>query len=106
MSDNQDSRKQRHGRTGKDVVMPTPPPSGSMPDGYGLFLENLKARIKQERLKAVFSANAAMVLMYWDIGRSSLENSRNRDGVLKSLTGSPMTLKKRFPRSLDFLPEI
>lgn len=70
--------------------MPVPVPGNQMPDDYGLLLENLKIRIQQERLKAVFSANAALVMMYWDIGSLILENSRPRAGGLKSLTGFPM----------------
>ena len=104
MSDNQDSRKQRHGRTGKDVVMPTPPPSGSMPDGYGLFLENLKARIKQERLKAVFSANAAMVLMYWDIGTLILGKQQEQGWGAKIIDRLSHDLKKAFPQISGFSP--
>ncbi len=59
MSQNSDKRK--HGLTRKDVVMPVPTPGSSMPGDYGLFFENLKPRIKLERFKVVFSANAALI---------------------------------------------
>ena len=32
-----------------------------------------KRRIQEERLQVVLAANAAMVLLYWDIGRMILE---------------------------------
>jgi len=44
-----------------------------MPEGYSALLTGIKERIGHERIKAVISANAAMVLLYWDIGRSILE---------------------------------
>ncbi len=62
MNQREDKRKQRHGQARKDVIMPVP--VSGMPDDYCLFLENLTTRIRQERLKAVFSANAALILMY------------------------------------------
>ena len=36
---------------------------------YGELLKAVKSRIRQAQTKAVLSANAEMILMYWDIGR-------------------------------------
>jgi hypothetical protein len=44
-----------------------------MPHDYALMLEELKTRIQETRLRVVLSANAAMVLLYWDIGRVILD---------------------------------
>ncbi len=104
MSQNDEKRKQRHGQTRKDVVLPVPPPAGSMPDDYGLFLENLKTRIKQERLKAVFSANAALVLMYWDIGMLILEKQEKLGWGAKIIDRLSHDLKKAFPQMSGFSP--
>lgn len=41
-----------------------------LPDDYPGLLDALKSRIAQERVRAVMAANAAMVLLYWDIGRA------------------------------------
>ena len=36
---------------------------------YSSLLHEIKTRIRQAQVKAVVSANAEMILMYWDIGR-------------------------------------
>lgn len=41
-----------------------------LPDDYPGLLDALKARIARERVRVVMAANAAMVPLYWDIGRA------------------------------------
>ena len=67
------SARRAMGRARPDVSLPVPPPSAEMPADYGALLEDLKQRITAERLRVTLAANAAMVLLYWDIGRSILE---------------------------------
>ncbi len=45
----------------------------TLPKGYAGLLVDLKRRIAQERTRAVLSANAAMVMLYWEIGRAILQ---------------------------------
>lgn len=104
MNDEKNYRRQRHGRTRNDVVMPVPVPAGGMPDDYGPFLENLKIRIKQERLKAVFSANAALILMYWDIGALILEKQGKQGWGAKIIDRLSHDLKTAFPQMSGFSP--
>lgn len=104
MNDEKNYRRQRHGRTRNDVVMPVPVPAGGMPDDYGPFLENLKTRIKQERLKAVFSANAALILMYWDIGALILEKQGKQGWGAKIIDRLSHDLKTAFPQMSGFSP--
>ena len=37
------------------------------------MLGEIKLRIQQERLRVVLTANVAMVMLYWDIGRMILD---------------------------------
>jgi predicted nuclease of restriction endonuclease-like (RecB) superfamily len=39
------------------------------PAGYAQLLKDIKARIQQSRTRAIFSLNAEMIRLYWDIGR-------------------------------------
>lgn len=39
-----------------------------LPGDYAVALEEIKERIRSGRLRTVLAANAAMVLLYWDIG--------------------------------------
>lgn len=40
---------------------------------YSQLLDTVKIRIRQAQVKATLSANAEMILMYWDIGGIILE---------------------------------
>ena len=46
---------------------------------YSDLLGDIKIRIRQAQIKATLSANAEMILMYWDIGRMILERQK-REG--------------------------
>jgi hypothetical protein len=37
--------------------------------GYSHLLEEIKTRIQQAQTRAVFSVNAELLRLYWDIGR-------------------------------------
>ena len=76
MNHKDNERKQRNPNARKDVIMPVPVSENQMPDSYSLFFGSLKKRIQQERLKVVLSANAALVMMYWDIGNSILQKQQ------------------------------
>ena len=46
---------------------------------YGELFTQIKARIRQAQVKATLSANAEMILMYWDIGRM-IHNRQQHEG--------------------------
>lgn len=46
---------------------------------YSQLLDAVKIRIRQAQVKATLSANAEMILMYWDIGRIIAERQK-REG--------------------------
>ncbi len=58
---------------------PVAPGRAEDPKGYAEVLAELKERIQHERVRVVLAANAAMVLLYWDIGRVILER-QDREG--------------------------
>lgn len=98
-----DSRKSL-GKAKPDVMMPVPDTLTGMPEGYAAFLAGIKERITHERIKAVLSANAAMVLMYWDIGRSILERQSQEEWGAKVIDRLSHDLKKTFPDMTGFSP--
>ena len=67
------------GRVRKDAMFPAASPLTALPSDYAAILGDLKRRIQQERLRTVMAANAAMVILYWDIGRTILER-QDREG--------------------------
>jgi hypothetical protein len=46
------------------------------PAGYAHLLKEIKARIQQSQTRAIFSVNAELVRLYWDIGRLIDERQR------------------------------
>ena len=46
---------------------------------YASLLDDVKTRIRQAQTKAVFSANAELILLYWDIGRM-IHQRQKREG--------------------------
>jgi hypothetical protein len=47
--------------------------------GYALLLKQIKARIQQSRTRAIFSLNAEMIRLYWNIGRM-IDERQQREG--------------------------
>ena len=55
---------------------------------YADLLNDIKARIRQAQVKGDLSANAEMILMYWDVGRMIVERQQREgwgSGVLRRL---------------------
>jgi predicted nuclease of restriction endonuclease-like (RecB) superfamily len=98
-----DSRKSR-GSAKPGVMMPAPDTLSAMPEGYSALLASIKERITHERIKAVLSANAAMVLMYWDIGRDILERQHKEGWGAKVIDRLSHDLKTAFPDLSGFSP--
>ncbi len=68
-----------------------------LPEGYWGFLADLKARIAGERVRAVLSANAAMVLLYWEIGRAILDQLDRHGWGSKVIVRLSQDLCRSFP---------
>lgn len=69
------SQEERHtlGKSREGAIFPAPLSRAGLPSDYAAILSDLKQRIRQVRLRTVMAANAAMVLLYWDIGRTILD---------------------------------
>jgi len=103
--DKKHEAKQRRVRNVKQkggIVMPVPVSKNDLPDGYANLLTSLKKRIQQERLKAVLSANKALVMMYWDIGASILERQQTEGWGAKVIDRLSFDLKEAFPDMKGF----
>jgi acid phosphatase family membrane protein YuiD len=87
-----------------DVIMPALETLAGMPEGYSALLTGIKERIANEHIKAVLSANAAMVLMYWDIGRSILERQHKEGWGAKVIDRLSHDLKTSFFDMTAFSP--
>ncbi|MGE0824883.1 MAG: YhcG family protein [Candidatus Binatia bacterium] len=68
-----------------------------MPSGYASLLRDIKQRIQQGRLQTVLAANSAMVLLYWDIGRTILERQGQEGWGAKVIDRLAADLRRAFP---------
>ena len=76
---------------------PVAPPKSEMPSGYGAALRELKARIQQARLRTVLTANAAMLELYWNIGRTILARQASEGWGAKVIDRLSADLRDAFP---------
>jgi len=92
------------GRSRSDVSFPVSPPIAEMPPNYGELLEDLKERIAKERLRVTLAANAAMVLLYWDIGRAILDRQEQEGWGTKVIDRLSHDLRNAFPEMKGLSP--
>ncbi len=85
------------GRSREGASFPTPPPHAGMPSDYLATLNEIKKRIRSERLRVALSANAAMVLMYWEIGRIILARQEAEGWGAKVIDRLSADLRDEFP---------
>lgn len=85
------------GREREGVSMPVPPTHAGLPTEYGALLSDIKHRIANARLQVALSANAAMVLLYWEIGRTILQRQAAEGWGAKVIDRLSEDLREAFP---------
>lgn len=98
------------GRTREGATFPVAPPRAELPHGYAETLQAIRERIRTERVRAVLAANAAMVLLYWDIGRLILERQKLEgwgtkviDRLAQDLSEAQPDMTGLSPRNLKYM---
>ena len=105
MSQNKDNRKKNTlAKQKQGIDMPIAPQLPDIPDDYPQFIASLKKRIQEDRLKAVSAANSALIVMYWDIGKSILDKQKNANWGAKVIDRMSHDLKEYFPDMSGFSP--
>ena len=97
-------RRKHLGRAKAGVAMPVPAALADMPADYGQWLSELKQRVAQERVRAVLSANATMILLYWDIGQAILAKQQMQGWGARVIDRLSHDLKTAFPAMSGFSP--
>jgi len=75
----------------------TTPSINGLPAEYANLLAELKERIREERLRVVMTANAAMVMLYWDMGCAILERQQREGWGTKVIDRLSADLRREFP---------
>ena len=92
------------GRSKKKVGAPVPPPKSMLPSDYGDFFQAVKKHIAGERLKALSTANSALILLYWDLGQLILAKQDAEQWGSKVIDRLSHDLKEAFPEMSGFSP--
>jgi predicted nuclease of restriction endonuclease-like (RecB) superfamily len=87
-----------------DALFPAPPSHAGLPVSYAAMLGEIKQRIGTERLKAVMAANAAMVLLYSDIGNMILDRQQQEGWGAKVIDRLSADLRAAFPDMAGLSP--
>lgn len=85
------------GRTRDAASFPAPPPHVGMPSDYVATLDEIKDRIRTERVRVAMAANATMVLMYWEVGRIILARQATEGWGTKVIDRLSTDLREEFP---------
>lgn len=99
-----DRRVQGHVRPGRAARFPTAPPRSELPSGYGDVLSELTELVRQTRLRTVLSANAAMIQMYWAMGRTILDRQAREGWGAKVVDRLSTDLREAFPDMAGLSP--
>jgi len=102
-SETSTERKQR-GRVDRTVMFPVAPVVIELPADYAEWLGDLKQKIRTERLRVVLASNAAMVLLYWEIGKNVLEKQTSQGWGAKIIDRLALDLREAFPEMKGFSP--
>ncbi len=74
----------------------------SMPENYDVFLRHLKERIRTAQVRAALAVNQELILLYWQIGRSILEQQQREGWGTRVIERLAKDLKKEFPEIKGF----
>ena len=74
------------------------------PNNYVTFLDDLKQRVRNARLRASLSVNRELILLYWQIGKDILLRQQNEGWGTKVIDRLANDLKKEFPEMKGFSP--
>lgn len=100
----QDDVRQFRGKARAGALFPVAPSGNQMPVDYKNLLAELKERITSERLRVTFAANAAMILLYWDIGQTILRRQKREGWGAKVIDRLSADLRKAFPNMHGLSP--
>lgn len=98
------NKRKAMGKSKDNVIIPVSESLSLMPEGYKVFIADIKERILIERLKTVLSANSAMIMLYWDIGKLILDRQKSEGWGTKVIDRISFDLKENFPEMSGFSP--
>jgi len=98
------SERKAMGKQKPGVIVPAPETLAHLPEGYADLLTGIRAIVVRERVKALMSANAAMVLMYWDMGQAIAQRMDAAGWGAKVIDRLSHDLRASYPQMTGLSP--
>ncbi len=76
--------------------------SSLLPEGYSLFLSDLKEQIRTAQVRAAIAVNHELVILYWRIGQMILERQEKAGWGAKVIDQLSQDLRREFPEIKGF----
>jgi predicted nuclease of restriction endonuclease-like (RecB) superfamily len=76
----------------------------SLPSDYPQFLAELKGHIRETQVRAALAVNSELVLLYWRIGRSILQQEQQQGWGAEVVVRLAQDLRQDFPSLTGFSP--
>ena len=92
------------GRKRQGASFPAPAGKAELPADYFALLGEIKERIRSDRLRVVLAANAAAVLLYWDVGKVILDRQDKEGWGARVIDRLSHDLRAAFPDMRGFSP--
>lgn len=97
--------KRRHmGKDKEGVIFPVASNISEMSDDYLEFINDIKDKIKKQRMTIVLNANSSMICLYWSIGKAILEKQEKEGWGAKVIDRMAQDIKDTFPDMSGFSP--
>lgn len=90
------------GKDKEGVIFPVAPNLSEMSDGYLDFINEIKEKIKKQRVTIVLNANSSMICLYWNIGKAILDKQEKERWGAKVIDRLAQDLKEAFPDMSGF----
>lgn len=99
-----DKERKQRGIEKDQVVFPLAETMLEMPESYVGFIREIKEQVLKTRLETIFSANSAMITLYWEIGNAILQRQKNEGWGAKVIDRMSYDLKTAFSDMQGFSP--
>jgi hypothetical protein len=67
-----------------------------LPSDYGQFVADIKARVRAAQIRAGLSANRELLVLYWDLGRMTLDRQKAEGWGAKVIDRLSQDLQNEF----------
>lgn len=85
------------GRTRPEAIFPVAPPASSLPESYAATLQEIKAHLRNARVRAVLAANPIVIEAYWRTGNIILTRQKEAAWGAKVIDRLAVDLREAFP---------